>query len=294
MVSDSDLRSLAREATTRFLGGEGSLTNCVAKVASACTHTLTAEHVRRVCEMSYHDTFEREWRKQAGGSRFVSFDPPCAKEAARLYCVQKTAAAQLARNTVTGSPVLDKIASAPVPYVPEPPPIRNAFQSAMSISPVDRELGVREALHTLKTASRDVREAITQLETEIGSSKTAELYAHPALGRQARQACLDGATPGQALAVCEHFLKEAQDIPEEIAVDVLTHLVEDMIIGEVFPEKTALAAPPNPQHPLNRLVVKVAHVRLGRLQREIALDDLRTDQTRLEKELSSELYRLGA
>ena len=83
-------------------------------------------------------------------------------------------------------------------------------------------------------------------------------------------------------------------MPIEIAVDVLAHLAEDMMSGDVFPEATKLAAPPNPDHPLNRLTVKVAYTRFGRLQREIALDDLRADRVRLEKELTSERYRLGA
>jgi len=244
--------------------------------------------------MAYHDAFEREWQKQAGGSRLVSFDPPCAKEAARLCNAEKVAAARVRATTVTGHPTMDKIAMAEIPHVPLPPPITNAFTSAMRSSPVDRELGVREALHTLKTAAQDLNEAISQVEIEIGSAKSAELYAHTALGRQARQACLDGATPGQALAVCEHFLKEAEGVPADIAVDVLAHLARDMMTGNVFPEPVKLAAPPNPRHPLNRLVVKAAHIRFGRLQREIALGDLRADRQRLEKELGSELYQLGA
>ena len=55
-ITKGYLRELACSAASDFLENQTPLTEAVVKVASACGKDLTAEHVRRISEMTYHDT----------------------------------------------------------------------------------------------------------------------------------------------------------------------------------------------------------------------------------------------
>ena len=75
-ITKGYLRELACSATSDFLENQTPLTEAVVKVASACGKDLTAEHVRRICEMTYHDAYERMHKETATADRYISFDPP--------------------------------------------------------------------------------------------------------------------------------------------------------------------------------------------------------------------------
>lgn len=78
--SETELRSYAYDASTDFLQNGTPLTDAVVKVASMVM-PLTDEHVRRICEMTYHNTYERMFKEASSPDKYISFDPPNAIEA---------------------------------------------------------------------------------------------------------------------------------------------------------------------------------------------------------------------
>jgi hypothetical protein len=291
-ISESDLRSMARDATSMHLQGGTPLNDAVVKVASDFPHPLTSEHVRRVCEMTYHDTFERSFRQGGSSGRVVNFDPPDAEKVASAIRAQKIRSYQdkLASANAEGAGH-DKTASSPVemPFIPPP---RNAFSLAMAVDE-DNEVGKLEARDILKTAQRDVKDAIQCLETELGTIKHAEMNAYRDLGGQVRQTVLDGMPPEMVLETCATFMKEGQ-VDDAIAEDIITALAVDMLnAGLDLSEKRASldGFRINPRHPLNGQVMKVASLRREKFSREIALSDLRNDGAKVTQELQRAIYQ---
>ena len=81
--TQEELVQAARAATTDYITNGTNLTDAVVKAASAIT-PLTSEHVRRICEMTYHDAYERMFAEKTGMLQYVSFDPPDAIRASEL------------------------------------------------------------------------------------------------------------------------------------------------------------------------------------------------------------------
>jgi len=283
---------MAREAARTHVDEGLDLDSAVVKAASAFEHPLTHEHLRRVCEMTYHDTFERLWKQASGSTRMVSFDPASAEKVVAMMHAEKVASAQVAHGSTGEGESFEKVASA-VLEIPEPPRPANAFSSLMEKCEGSKEANLLEARSILRTTRRDLQDAIEALDSEIQTAKHAEWLAHREFGQQARQACLQGATPGQVLAVCEHFLKEAE-VEHDVAVAVLANLASDMISGGIeITEKGASldGIVPNLDHPLRARVLKVAGLRGTRVKGEIALDDLIHDRERVEREMRSALFQ---
>ena len=61
-ITAADLKAISREAASDYLSEGTDPTDAVVKAASLFGRDLTNEHVRRVCEMTYHDIFERQFR----------------------------------------------------------------------------------------------------------------------------------------------------------------------------------------------------------------------------------------
>ena len=96
-ITRGALLSLANEASTDFLINGTPLTEAVVKVASSSSLDFTAEHVRRICEMTYHSVYERMHKSASGPDKYVSFDPPDARRAAQELRATKVAAASRSR-----------------------------------------------------------------------------------------------------------------------------------------------------------------------------------------------------
>ena len=103
--TQEELVQAARAATTDYITNGTNLTDAVVKAASAIT-PLTSEHVRRICEMTYHDAYERMFAEKTGMLQYVSFDPPDAIRASELLD-----ALQLGLNNQAN---FDKLASDPI------------------------------------------------------------------------------------------------------------------------------------------------------------------------------------
>ena len=81
--TQEQLVQAAREATSDYITNGTDLTEAVVKAASSIT-PVTSEHVRRICEMTYHDAYERSFAEKTGMYQYVSFDPPDAIRAAEM------------------------------------------------------------------------------------------------------------------------------------------------------------------------------------------------------------------
>ena len=103
--TQQQLVQAAREATTDYITNGTDLTEAVVKAASAIT-PVTSEHVRRICEMTYHDAYERMFAEKTGMYQYVSFDPPDA-----ILASEMLDALQLGLNNQAN---FDKLAEKPV------------------------------------------------------------------------------------------------------------------------------------------------------------------------------------
>ena len=288
-ITERDLRGIASEATSMHLADGVALNDAVVKVASAFDRPLSSEHVRRVCEMTYHDTYERSFRKQAGApSRVVNFDPPDAEKVAGALRANHIKSYKNSSQVTRPGPG-SHVKAASAFEIPEAP---NAFSAAMSKVPNHDESELMETRHLLKTASQQMKDAVEQLQREIGSAKTAEHIAYLELGKMVRQAVIDG-TPGRhVLDACEYYMKEAS-IPHSTALSVLSDLTNDMVAAGVDTWDKTATAEPNMRHPLNQRVVKVANLRFEKRAREIALTSVRIDEAQINNELQRFLHDEG-
>ena len=290
-VTEGALRQMAREATSLHTNQGVELTDAVVKVASAYEAPLTSEHARRVCEMAYHDVFERSFRDTQGQHRVVSFDPPDADKVAAAIRAEQI---RSFRNKVASAPPpsseTEKMASAQA-WQPTPPP--NAFSSLVGGVVRDPTLQRRQARNSILKTADAVKEAERALRVEIGSLKNASLLAYQELGRQVRHEVVNnGVLPERVLAACTGFMKEG-GAPDHVCEGVIKDLAVDMLkAGLNLCEKRAALydVTPNASHPLNRKVSKVAHLRAQRLHREYALEEVLSGRSRVERELRSALF----
>ena len=291
-VTEGALREMAREASSMHLNQGTDLTEAVVKVASAYDQPLTSEHVRRVCEMTYHDVFERSFRGSNGPDRVVSFDPP---EATKVAAAVRARQISSFRDKVAAAPQgevqeTEKAAAAPV-WMPERP--QNAFSSMMAGYGADADAPKQDARAVLTKAASAVTEAERTLRIELGSIKNAQVLAYRELGRQVRQEVINGFVPEQVLSACTFFMKQA-GAPDEVVEDVLVDLARDMLsAGSDLNEKRADLGnfAPNASHPLCSKAAKVADLRSQRLHREYALEEVLSGRARVERELRSDLFQ---
>ena len=292
-VTEGALRQMAVSASALHFDQGTPLTEAVVKVASGCEHPLTSEHVRRVCEMTYHNVFERAFQGSDGPSKVISFDPPEASKVAAAVRAQqissmheKVASVRAARQAEE----VEKVASAPEVWAPSRP--KNAFSGVVekfAASPELRRLEARSVLHDTESS---VKEAERQLRVEIGSIKGAQVIAFQELGRQVRQEVINGFSPERVLAACSYFMKEA-GAPDEVVEGVLVELASDMLhAGLDLNEKCASLhdVAPNKAHPLFPKASKVANLRTQRLHREYALEEILGGRARVEQELKRVLF----
>ena len=145
--TSAELVSIARDATSDYITNGTPLTEAVVKAASA-SHPLTSEHVRRICEMTYHDAYERLFAEKTGAHQYVSFDPPDAIKAAEM----------LDARQISGDP-MNKTASAP---------------AVARLVKHDPKIKVNHAMQAAKTPKqkRDVLKNLREMKKEAAKKKS--------------------------------------------------------------------------------------------------------------------------
>jgi hypothetical protein len=298
-VTEHSLRDLSRRATTLYLS-PGSATPCspteaVIKVASAFTDApLTSEHVRRICEMTYHDIFEQSFRGSAGPDRMVSFDPPDAEKVASAIRARRldSFSAKVASAPRAGGTTMDKNADA---LAGRAPPVQNAFSAAMRAVAPDRSGMKKEARASLHHTRVQLKEAETALRVDLATAVGSEKVAFLDLLNGAVHAVHQGVPAMAVVTACLEFAKSAgaEDdlVLEGLATDLLRGFARRGVAlsGEKVASLNGLFV--NERHPLRSQVIKVAELRGYRIHGEIALQDVRTQMQRVERELQDVLYQ---
>lgn len=284
-IAVDDLKMLARQASSDHLTQGTDLTDAVVKAASLFDRPLTAEHVRRVCEMTYHDVFERKFRNEGGSDRYVSFDPPHAKIAAERLQAQKIASIHTRRAAMLGAETSEKVASART---------FNKYRRVNAFDETIKEAGVAHSeVSWLNPAGelchiqQDLRDAVRTIRTEIDTLSMQEKWASSDLFTHAVQAHKSGFSASRILEACFTSLGDAPHAEVKIASAVAQDLAENMArVGcALAHEKVASMATVNPNHPLPKLFRKTAEFRGQRMHLEYALSELQTQLERVNREL---------
>jgi len=284
-VSPENLRTIAREATSDHIQHGTELTDAVVKAASLFGRSLTSEHVRRVCEMAYHDTFERKFREKVGGmDRYISFDPPNAVEAASRLRAEKVASArpqETPRMTMTSA--IEKAASAPRRFQQV-----NAFDEVCKSADAEDPSKVLwfNPLSELTRLRSEMKEAVTELENRHSALESSEKFASSDLFSHAVQAVKEGESVAGVLHACLGAVKVA-----DFDINALNSVVDELTVRlgaygcEMGATKVANLGAVNPKHPLPQQFSKLAALRHERFHVEYALDELRDDWDRVNGEI---------
>lgn len=282
-LTSDDLTALASRAVSMYFAGEGSLTDTITKVGSSADTPLTAEHVKRICEMAFRDAYEKHYKQASGQDRYVSFDPPESTvviknlRAGRSHA--KTASASHLLR-VGDMNMLDKTASAPMhPKKYQP---LNAFDS-MTKSAKAPEILFENPLGDVYRLRQNIFEAIRDMESRYASVDASEKHAMFELFGHAAAAARQGHGVADVLYAC---MGDDDSFPpkvaEYVATEVTTHLGRK---GFSISDGVKVASDVNPNHPLPLTFKKVAEFLRTKLELEMALVDLRKDLREFDEQL---------
>ena len=273
-VSPSTLTAVAKQAAGEYFSEGTDPSSAVVKAAALLDVSLTDEHVRRICEMTNHEIFERTFREKAGSmDRYVTYTPPDP-----VFCAEQLHAEKIHKPPpspmgvkVSGMETL-KAASAPrQKYVP----VNRAMQAFLPTAEKVAE-NWHQPFGEILRLRDNVKEAARTLETQVVDETNRYRFTFEQLAAQAEQACKEGASVPMVLHVCTAGMDGNVPSSEvsETLVDVASHLAQKGYNSE---SKVASTMVPNPAHPLAQLFYKAASHRANRTHFEFALEDLRHD-----------------
>lgn len=277
-ITDQDLRDAAKTASSSYLQNGTDLTDAVVKAASGIPSTLTDEHVKRLCEMTYHETYERMFRNETGSDRLVSFDPPNAKEASARLRSEKVASAtvRLRDAAVFSARAGEKTASAltsvrlPRPFIPA-----NVFDEKTATASGESNIPWNDAYAEARLLEKTLRQQVEQLKTASASNHTGAQDVLLELMDHVQHATFDGATAGQVLGLAMEGAAE-QEIPEIYVQKMASLLTDGMRHRKISLEgKVASAGVPNLKHPIAVLGAKLASHLYEKAVADEALNDIR-------------------
>lgn len=300
--TENDLLAIAQRASSDFLQSGTELTQAVVKAASETASDYTSEHIRRICEMTYHDTYNRMFNEKQGSAdrdRYISFDPPNAIVAADMY--QKTVGSALPvggtvptslsklaqdeisplrRRDISPRKRLSKMASATQEVMPVRFKPMNQFDSLMS-KYASSEIPMADPLREVRDVYSNLKEAKVDVQGRLNSIDTREKLAMIDLVSMAKQMSKEGMATDQILHACfstcdvqnNHIAETAKKVASELAM-VLPHSK----IASEFHEV-------NPNHPLLGKFAEAVKTRSERVHLEYALDDLRRGEEDVKKTL---------
>jgi hypothetical protein len=268
------LKCLAQEASLDHLSNGTNLTEAVVKAASA-NPGLTSEHVRRICEMTYHDVYERMHKAASGADRYVSFDPPNASAAAEMLRATKVASAPRGKANLeeSGGLMTTKTAS----YVRPKFTPANAFTEIMkkAEAPAPNWADPTKDVRDLRT---DLKEATRSVETDLASVKTAHFLEMGQLIKEATSIYKEGHSIEDILHACFSGA-DWENIDPSCAQETATTVAEKVasavntVAGMPLNTSSSLSDV-NPDHPLPSRFAKVAVLETERAHLELTLDEL--------------------
>lgn len=289
-ITTADLKAISREAASDYLSEGTDLTDAVVKAASLFGRDLTGEHVRRVCEMTYHDVFERQHREKTGSKdRYISFDPPDAVAASSRLNAQKVASGSLSKeaSAMTGTAaVMDKVAQVSDTRSQRHQTF-NAFDALVQeTSPEPQKTAWYNPLSEVCYLRGQLKEAMVELQNRLDTIEGSEKFAMSDLISQAVQESRDQTGVAGVLHACLAGVsgtKLANGVLEDLSSDLLYQMGLHGCVLEA--EKVASYGEVNRNHPLPRKFEKVAGLRNERLHVEFALSELQRDWDRVNDEV---------
>lgn len=306
-VTREYLQGLAQSATTDFLSNGTPLTEAVVKQASACGAKLTSEHVRRICEMTYHDTYERMHKQASSADRYIVFDPPDADVAAEVLQTVKVASAPQRTPTSAGEYMSEKNAgvrsdlttdqgkaAAPGRWFKFQP--ANAFDQVVKTASTDHseQSSQAQGLHDLKKIHDTLKEASAQMDAEARAADSALTLARQELSRVAYSLVKEGASVEDILHAGFSGVKwesTSEDIAVKVASDLSNFLQgKERTTAGLRLSKIASAGDVNPDHPLPQAFAKVASIEERRVHLEIGLNQIKADLKYANDALVSTLF----
>jgi len=286
-ITRDTLRDMAQVAVSDHLSNGTSLTEAVVKAASAAPHDLTSEHVRRICEMTYHDAYERMHKAASGADRYISFDPPDALTAAQMLRATKVASISEKRGSMSEedeSLMTTKVASYTKPkFQPA-----NAFTELMKQAEAPED-NWADPTRDVRRLRQDLKEATSSVENSISGVKTASDLAMGDLIKEALSVYKEGYSVEDILHACFSGM-EWDDVDPGCAQETATIVAEkvasavDRVTGMRVNTESRLADV-NPDHPLPRRFSKVATLATERAHLEITLDELMRNKEYFNKEI---------
>jgi len=284
-ITKDYLRELASCAATDFLETKTPLTEAVVKVASRCEKDLTSEHVRRICEMTYHDAYERMHKSASAADRYISFDPPDAPTAIGMLRAKKVESMHKAANFVGAGPMIDKTANAPRRAKFQ---AANAFDALMKTASVEEEKVDHRQLRRIR---QDLKEAVASVSTEHAGVVVAADLEMGSLIKEAYSSYRDGHSVEEILHACFSGA-DLSEIPRSASVKVASILSAELARKAVKTaglgiNKTASLGEVDPEHPLPARFMKAAQLETERAHLELTLTDLKRDRDGFRKKVES-------
>lgn len=300
--TENDLQSIAQRASTDFLTNGTELTQAVVKAASETSGDYTTEHIRRICEMAYHDTYTRMFNEKQGSAerdRYVTFDPPNAIVAADLY--QRSVGNPLPVGNTVPTALGKMAADTLVPMRRRSDSARSRIAKMASVSegvmdvnfsPINQfdqlmgkyassELPFHDPKKDARTVYMSIKEAKSDIEGRLYSMQTREKLAMIDLVSQAKQMSKEGTATDQILHSCFSACDMTNNHIAETANKVASLLARELPL-----EKTASTfGQVNPKHPLLGKFAEAVKTRSERVHLEYAYDDLKRGESDVKKAL---------
>lgn len=274
-ITDQRLDAAASTAAAAFLDGTAeSTTDAVVKAADALGPGATDEHVRRLCEKTYREVFER-MHKAASGDRNVVFDPPDAKVAAERLVARKVASARTAHETTQRASLSDKVASAPAGLPKRFEPLNVFDQVTKAAGAPPAVTGIAD----LRAVVRDMRHMVQELEGQKAAAATAVQITLLDLVQAAKECIASGDLAADVIVAGAQGAIETRQVPEAYVEKAAKLLVRGLVHAKLdLGEKAATAhVRVNGEHPLVIHYTKLAAALFEHEVASIGLDAVRPE-----------------
>jgi hypothetical protein len=228
-IGEANLRAIATTAADDYSKNGTALTDALIKAAAASELDLTAEHVQRACEMTYHAAYANDFSKQSGSDRYVSFDPPESTKVASALMAKKVEKLQ-ARNKPKASSGTSREKCASAPEVYRHQYARDAELAALFVAP---EESAPETVFLTSDQRLGLRAEAQETALKVAECADIEDIAFMSLCQKARHIKHAGVSTE---ALLSHLIESAEGKPladaEKVATALLLYLRAESLADE--------------------------------------------------------------
>lgn len=253
-----ELKGIAQEATSDYIQNNTPLTQAVIKAASA-HQPLTNEHVKRICEMTYHDTYARLYSEKTGSTQYVRFTPPeyiqvC--EALDAQQVVSTKEASVSQEQFSYNAEFNKLASAH--SIPKKHVKRNVFDMHMGVYQEDPAIKEAEVRAGNWAELQRLREATQTVDNDLNTARSLQKMAMYEYLEHARGAVSEGVPVADILDASLQAVDLSSPLTSKIA-SALIQQVSSSLVKKPLEKTASRQGRVNMNHPLPKGFAKIAH-----------------------------------